>query len=479
MSLLKKIKRRVAGPVLDLAGRVGLEVRKVQGLNHQIRKLQSIKEPETRLRATEELVRKYPKHPKPHLELALCLLKLGDMRQFEQLDYYAEVRREWLVQTGLVELDMEFIWLGMVVGSLGNYYAIEGLLKANQYGLRPARKPFLLLPENTQLRNPELFKYFEPHLHVIRDGEAIQALKRLESLLTLPLGFGLPMNNGCPFMDIAANWVEMERNKQGLEPALFLLSDRHREMGEQALKRLGLPGDVWYVTLHVREPSYRGETCENTTEIWRSANPLDYLKACEAVTKAGGWVFRMGDPSMTPLPPMPQVIDYALHEIRSDWMDVFLWATSRFLIGTASGPLRGPRYFGAPVIFTNCTNTVPYFSLIDCDLYLPRLLKRNVSGEYLSFEELMTPPVSMFSSAKSFRDTGLHWVENTQKELEAATKEMLERTDSVLSSTISDDGRQQRFKALAEKCGLKYGGRPVKAFAPISRYFLESHADLL
>jgi len=365
------------------------------------------------------------------------------------------------------------------VGSLGNHYAIESLLKANQCGLRSARKPFLLLHRNAQLRNPALFEYFEPHLHVVRDGEAIQALKGLESHLALPLGLGLPMNDGCPFLDFAANRAEMEREKQGLKPALFRLCDRHREMGLQAMKKLGLPGDAWYVTLHVREPGYRGETRENTKENWRNANPLNYLKACESVTRAGGWVFRMGDPSMTPLPPMPQVIDYALHEIRCDWMDVFLGATCRFLIGTGSGYYHIPAFFGVPCMLTNFPGFVPYYGMRNQDLYLPRWLKKIQFEKPVTFEEFMSPQVSMYWSMKSFRDGGLHWVQNTPEELEAATKEMLERTDGGPSSTIPDDDLQQRFKVTAEACGLKYGGRPGKAFAPISRDFLARHADLL
>lgn len=479
MGLLKKVISWAGRPVMDLARRFSVEVTKFHGLDTQFYKLQSITDIETRLRATEELVRKHPQHPKPHLELAQCLHKLSDPREFEQFDRYGDVMREWLIQTRLDKLGLEFIRLGMVVGSLGNHYAIEGLLKANQYGLRPARKPFLLLPQSATLRNPALFEYFEPHLRVIRDGEVIQSMKKLESLLTLPLGFCLPMNDGCPFMDIAANRSEMERQKQGLEPALFRLSDRHREMGMEALKKLGIPGDAWYVTLHVREPGYRGETPENTTENWRNANPLDYLRACKAVTNSGGWVFRMGDPSMTPLPSMPQVIDYAHHEIRNGWMDVFLSATCRFCIGTASSLLRVPRFFGVPVIFTNCTQTVPYYSLMKYDLFLPRLLKHKSTNKYLSFQELMSPPVAMYWSLKSFLYAGLTWVENTPEELEATTKEMLERTDGDPSSKVSDDDLQRRFKALAETCGVKYGGRPVKAFAPISRDFLSQHADLL
>ena len=160
MSLLYKIKRRVSGSVVDLAGRLGVDIQKVQGLDVQIRKLRSIKDSETRLHATEELVRKYPRHPKPHLELMVYYHNLGDTRQFEQMNQYGEVRREWLEETGLARLDMEFIWVGIVIGSLGNHYAIESLLKANQYGLRPARKPFLLLPENAQLRNPGSLRIF-------------------------------------------------------------------------------------------------------------------------------------------------------------------------------------------------------------------------------------------------------------------------------------------------------------------------------
>jgi hypothetical protein len=78
-----------------------------------------------------------------------------------------------------------------------------------------------------------------------------------------------------------------------------------------------------------------------------------------------------------------------------------------------------------------------------------------------------------------FHDAGLQWIENTPDELEAATKEMIERTDSALPSTIQDDNLQRRFKTMAKNCGLKYGGHPVKAFAPISRDFLERHANLL
>ena len=91
----------------------------------------------------------------------------------------------------------------------------------------------------------------------------------------------------------------------------------------------------------------------------------------------------------------------------------------------------------------------------------------------------MSPPISNFCSSQSFHDAGLQWIENTPGELEAATIEMLHRTDPDLGSLIPDNDRQKKFKTLAENCGSKYGDNSVKAFASISKDFLDRHADLL
>jgi len=474
---MKKYIREFAAQVLQKLRKYGLNVQRFQGIDKEILKLQSIKDPIARLRSTEQLASMHPKHPKLHLELVQCLHMTHDPRAYDQMERYAIILQEWLSNTRLAKLNIEFIWVGNVMGSLGNHYAIEGLLRANKYGLRVPKEIFLLLPENAQLRNPTLFSYFEPYLNVVRNQEVIEGMKGLESSLTLPLGICLPMNDISPFLDIAANITEIARIKLGMEGPLFHLSEKHHAMGQKVLKKLGLPDDAWYVTMHVREPGYRGEAKVGNTENWRNANPLDYLKACEAVTKAGGWVFRIGDPSMTELPSMPQVIDYAHMKIRSDFMDVFLGATCRFLIGTASGPLRIPRFFGVPVILTNCSHFIQYFSLFENDLFLPRFLQHQKNDKYLSFEDYMSPPTTMFGADRLLKE-GLKSLENTPEELEAVTIEMLKRTEGSDSLNLDDD-LQLRFKVLAERCGQKHGGHLVKAFAPISQEFIHKHANLL
>ena len=81
--------------------------------------------------------------------------------------------------------------------------------------------------------------------------------------------------------------------------------------------------------------------------------------------------------------------------------------------------------------------------------------------------------------SKSYNDAGLQWIDNTPEELESATIEMLERTEGGQFNKIPDDDLQRSFKKLAETKGTQYGGHPVRAFAPISRDFLERHSDLL
>jgi len=477
MNLIKNFLRLVGKAILQQFGMLGLDIQQTKSLKFQIQRIKSIKNPTSRLNAFEKLVHNNPDHPLPHFQLALSLHILSDNKQFDQMNNYAEVKRNWDIRTGLADLDAEFISLAMVVGSFGNAYAIEGLLRANKYGLRTTKKLFLLLPEKAQLRNPALFSYFAPYLNIIKDSDSIEALKHLESIMTLPLGLCLPLNDDCPFLDIAANQLEKERVAKNLDPAIFTLSDAHKAMGKKALQKLGLPNDAWFVTLHVREPGYRGETQKNTTEDFRNASPHDYIKAIEAVINSGGWVFRMGDASMSELPSMPKLIDYAHHEIRSDWMDIFLGATCSFCIGTSSGYFRVPRYFGVPVLYTNCSASVQYFSLMKHDLNLFCLLKYKNTNKYLSFKELLTPPISMFSSARNFENADLQSVKNTSSEIEAATKEMIMQTR--FNNPPEFDDLQEKFKIIAEMCGQKYGNNSVEAFSPIGKDFLHKHSNLL
>ena len=106
---------------------------------------------------------------------------------------------------------------------------------------------------------------------------------------------------------------------QGRKP-LFNLTEEHKKKGNDILKKIGLPENAWFVTCHVREPHFKNR------EDFRDSDISTYFDAFNEITNRGGWVIRIGDKSMTPLPKINQVIDYAISEYKSDWMDIFLLA---------------------------------------------------------------------------------------------------------------------------------------------------------
>ena len=80
------------------------------------------------------------------------------------------------------------------------------------------------------------------------------------------------------------------------------LTESKSRSAERLRVEMGIPLSDWFVALHVREDGdldYRNSSIGN------------YPDAIRVITRAGGWVVRLGDASMTPMPDMERVIDYA------------------------------------------------------------------------------------------------------------------------------------------------------------------------
>ena len=107
--------------------------------------------------------------------------------------------------------------------------------------------------------------------------------------------------------------------------------------GWALLEKAGVPRGAWFVALHVRDIRWRGTTAG--LQAIRNADTASYLPAIDEIARRGGFVIRMGDADGPPLPSLANIIDYGRSDMRSDWMDIFLLARSRFVLGSASGPI--------------------------------------------------------------------------------------------------------------------------------------------
>ena len=344
--------------------------------------------------------------------------------------------------------------------------------KARILGLTPDVRAVLIAPRE-RIVNHCLMDYWRAqvgdYVDIVSDDAEIEALVVRHWRYPLYFDFlavpdGRVVNRLLAYLVIQRRWEEEGR------PPLLTLSETHRRQGWETLRRLGMPGDARFVTLHVREAGTYQEAVAWDHNAFRNAAIADYLPAIEAITAGGDWVVRIGDGSMTPLPPMRRVIDYALSDIRSDWMDVFCCSQCRFLIGTTSGPDSVALAFGVPIVGTNWF-PLGYWPNSTKDLFIHKLL-RHRDGGHLSIGDCVRPPLPGLHWPDYYRSKGLEVENNTPADIAAAVVEMRDRQDGRRAYTAEDERLQAKFRSQAAIGGVAINAR-------IGAHFLRTHPHLV
>jgi putative glycosyltransferase (TIGR04372 family) len=219
----------------------------------------------------------------------------------------------------------------------------------------------------------------------------------------------------------AADKIQKEWERQQ-RPPILSVTDGERQFMDRALRLLGLPEGAWYVCLHVREPGFH-KHWNALYPSMRDANIDDYLPAIDLIVKSGGWVIRMGDSSMKPLPPIPGVVDYAHSNLKTPRADILLALGCRFFLGTNSGFATIPAIYGVRCVFSNWLPIgLPLWP--SCDLMMPKLFWDESKGEYLSVEEIFATGIA-FMQNWSDLPKGITLRDNTPDEILDLTAEAL------------------------------------------------------
>jgi len=227
---------------------------------------------------------------------------------------------------------------------------------------------------------------------------------------------------------------------------LLELSEQEVQRGQQTLADMGIPRGAWYACLHVRSAGFKSvhERLQDTL----NADIATYVLAIDAIVKRGGWVIRMGDPSMPKLPARAGVVDYAHSPHKKNWMDIFLCATCRFYVGTSSGLAYVPNLFGTPAVFTNWfpTGTRP---LNGTDVFIPKMHWYDGQNDFAPFAESLAPPLGHIHAKSTLRALGVSLEDNTREDLHDVVVEMLDRLEAKAVYTAEDEHIQARFDAVA------------------------------
>jgi putative glycosyltransferase (TIGR04372 family) len=392
------------------------------------------------------------------------------------MQMYLKVQNELSEANQMDQLGIEFIPKEVVCGSFGVMFHLDPYIKAAMLGLRKNRKPILLLTADSRPTNTCALNYWRKYITVVEEPDTIKRLVPFEPYLTAPVNHLVCVNDEALPIDFATSVIQKHWYEEKRKP-LLTIKEEHFEKGWEQLQSLGMSKDSWFVTLHIREPGYHEK---NDYQSFRNADIHTYLPAVKTIVERGGWVIRMGDSSMTPLPDMEHVIDYANLNIKSDWMDIFCGAQCRFCIGTASAGYAISEVFGVPYIITNVLPPMVWGIISKQDMLLPKLCRYTKQDRYLNFAEIMSPPVSIACSKLQYDTLNIEVIDNSSEDINQGVIEMMERLDDSIEYTEEDEVLQKRFRILAAESFLAYGTKNKIEFnGRIGRSFIKKYCDLL
>lgn len=406
-----------------------------------------------------------------HVRGLIYLQVVGDVDEAVRQFTMARRIREKLYAAELGKTRYRFLdaFWGYQIGHIAN---MEHLIKREIMMGRDPKKIVLYFPADAKPGNSALLRKMADYITVVSDEAKLPASRQA-------LGAVMEEYYICESIDgklkhwwHASPEIFKAWEAQGRAP-LLELSAMETARGKDALRELGLPDGAWFVPLHVRDSGFKADQGYGAIENVLNGEISSYAQAIQAVVERGGWVIRIGDSRMQPLPPMRNVIDYAVSQNKSPETDLYILGAGRFYIGTSSGPAYVPPLFGIPCVLTNWapSGQRPFN---ERDLYILKTYGEPQSGSSelrpMKFSEFLSPPVGY--AASSERARSLEVLPNTPEEIREVVVEMLDRLDQGVVSRADADELQARFDEVANS------SRCI-GNAKVGADFLRRHAERL
>lgn len=312
--------------------------------------------------------------------------------------------------------------------------------------------------------NRQLLTMIRRELTVVESPALVKAFDICRDLLA-----PTPFFEGLPF-----NLTEFELF-DGDKPTLSF-TPREEEEGRLALKAMGIGAGDWFVCVNNRDSAYLDMSLP--AQKWgyhdyRDCSIQNFLPAAEYVAEQGGFVLRMGQVVKESLVSRhPRIIDYAGRH-RSDFLDIYLLAKCRFMIGADAGLAQVATIFDRPVVNTNVP-FIDWASFRSDDLFIQKKLYSEADERILTYPEILARGYQRFYRSEWLAERRLRLIENSAEEILDAVREMHERLEGRLSYTAEDEALQARYRGLIGPQHLFHGFR-----SRLGRDFLYKNRELI
>lgn len=233
------------------------------------------------------------------------------------------------------------------------------------------------------------------------------------------------------------------------------LPNDHEAEARAIREELGLLLSDWFVCLHVRKGGMYNDYAE---AYFRNASIRNYFKAISEITRRGGWVVRLGDPTMMPLPAMERVIDCAHDPARCDLMDIYFIKECSLYIGSQSGIWDVAALFQKPLLMPNMCEWSFSYSLRRSDLGILKHLWSRATRRFLSIDKLVRMP-ERCQYILGVNDDFIFY-ENSEDEILSLVQEYYQNAShrelTELQGRFNAHRVAQNYRALAD---VKFSGK--------------------
>ncbi|MFH2204181.1 MAG: TIGR04372 family glycosyltransferase [Elusimicrobiota bacterium] len=309
------------------------------------------------------------------------------------------------------------------------------------------------------------------HLFVARPTCNRQLLEMYQRLLPIYESAALskiydicvPLLKHTPFYEpLAFRCDEFREFAEGRRSLSFTPEEEFR--GRKLLAEMGIKDGDWFVCFHNRDGAYLTQEFPDRDWSYHDERDNSIENLCAAVryvVDSGGAAVRMGAVVQHPLPASfqhPRIIDYA-RKHRSDFLDIYLLAKCKFMIGSDTGLAQVATVFDVPVANTNSVYS-DWAAFRPDDIFITKKVYDVNAERYLGYREALCRGVSLTGLAlRDYEKSGLSLHENTAAEIKDLVLEMNERLDGVWKVEPADEDLQRRYCEMFSERDFCYGFR--------------------
>jgi putative glycosyltransferase (TIGR04372 family) len=264
-------------------------------------------------------------------------------------------------------------------------------------------------------------------------------------------------------------------------PLSFTIRDHER--GNELLSKLGMKKNAKWICVHNRDSSYLKTAYPNidwSYHNFRDFDVEDMTVAIEELVARGYFIVRMGVVTESKMNlNHPKVIDYANHEERSDFADIYLLGNCEFYFGSDSGIFAVSTIFNRPYSFINFPAIEPLYKFYygnKSPFILRHLLLRD-ENRLLSLKEIYSLGLEDIGYSRIFESKGIEVINNTPEEIRDLAIEVDERNKGGWIDSEEDLELQSKFWEIIKQ--YSPNDMEEKFVARVGTLFLRNNQYLL